>query len=174
MKLTNTLPAFELKGTDERMHSTHDYAQKTAIVVLFTCNHCPYARAYIKRIAELTEAYEPLNVGFFAINSNDAVRYPEDAFGNMIAMGKQLNLHGKYLHDESQEVARLFEAKRTPEVFLFDEQKTLVYQGAIDNNWEVAAAASQHYLKAALQAVLAGNRPDPTETPAIGCSIKWK
>jgi thiol-disulfide isomerase/thioredoxin len=146
------------------------------VVIIFTCNHCPYARAYIERIARLVTEYEKRNVGFFAISANDVSKYPEDSFENMIPMGKQLNLDGKYLYDESQQVAKAFSAERTPEVYVFNRHNRLVYHGLIDDNanYKMPQEVRHTYLKDALDAVLAGKEVIEKDTKAIGCTIKWK
>lgn len=176
MQINDLLPEFTLKGTDEKMHATNDYAESAAIVIIFTCNHCPYARAYMERISTLVAEYENRNVGFYAISSNDVAKYPEDSFENMKAMGKHLNLDGKYLYDESQEVAKTFAAERTPEVFVFNRQKRLVYHGLIDDNanYKEPREITKQYLKDALEAVRSGQEVLEKETKAIGCTIKWK
>lgn len=176
MQLNDLLPDFTLIGTDNKMHGTKDYSGKDAVVVIFTCNHCPYARAYMERINKLVADYERRNVGFFAINVNDAIKYPEDSFENMVPMGKLLNLDGKYLYDESQQIAKTFAAERTPEVFVFNKQRRLVYHGLIDDNanYKMPQEVRQTYLKDALNAVLSGKEILEKETKAIGCTIKWK
>lgn len=176
MRLDTLLPEFTLIGTDQKMRGTNDYADKDAVVIIFTCNHCPYARAYVERISQIVSDYENKNVGFYAISSNDVSKYPEDAFEKMIPMGKLLNLDGKYLYDESQQVAKAFAAERTPEVFVFDQQKRLVYHGAIDDNadYKNPRQVSKTYLKDVLDAILSGKEVPEMETPAVGCTIKWK
>lgn len=174
MRLNEKLPSFNLLGTDNIQHNIQDYQDKEAVVIIFTCNHCPYARAYISRINDLVSDYEKRNVGFYAISANDAKQYPEDAFINMVPMAQELNLEGKYLYDESQEIATKFNAKRTPEVFVFDREKKLVYQGAIDDNYQSEYLVKESYLKDALESLL-NNRPlNLQETNPIGCTIKWK
>ncbi len=176
MLLNDLLPVFTLIGTDHKLHSTKDYAHKDAVVIIFTCNHCPYARAYIERINRLVSDYEKRNVGFYAINVNDTAKYPEDSFDNMIPMGKLLNLDGKYLFDESQQTAKTFAAERTPEVYVFNQQRRLAYHGLIDDNanYKMPQSVSKTYLRDALDSVLAGNDVREKETKAIGCTIKWK
>ncbi len=174
MQLNTLLPGFTLKGTDNKMHSPNDYTGNDAVVILFTCNHCPYARAYIGRISKLVADYEKKNIGFYAINANDVSKYPEDSFEKMIPMGKLLNLDGKYLYDETQEVAKTFGAQRTPEAFIFNRQKQLVYHGAIDDNYENANAVRQLYVKDAIETILGGNEVAVKETKVVGCTIKWK
>lgn len=174
MTLNDYLPEFSLLGTDNKQHNINEYKDKEAVVIIFTCNHCPYARAYTGRIHELVKDFEKRNVGFYAISSNDAKQYPEDAFLNMTPMARELNLEGKYLYDESQEVATRFDAKRTPEVFVFDKQKKLVYKGAIDDNYQSENLVRESYLRKNLESLL-NNRPlKYKQTEPIGCTIKWK
>jgi len=174
MKINDPLPTFELKGTDGQMHHSAEANGKKATVVIFTCNHCPYARAYVNRIAQIADEYTPKGVAFFAINSNDPQRYPQDSFDNMIPMGHELHLHGRYLFDETQNIARAFGAERTPEVFAFDANHRLVYHGAIDDNWEHPKKVTLHYLKEALDALLSGKEVPRSDTQQVGCTVKWK
>lgn len=174
MQIADELIHFKLHGTDGEIHSSHIHDDKKALVVIFTCNHCPYARAYVSRIARLVDKFEPQGVGFFAISANDVVQYPSDSLENMHEVGKLMHMNGNYLYDESQEVAHSFGAQRTPEVFIFDINKKLAYHGAIDNNWEDADKATEHYVANALSFLLQGKEPAVKETPAVGCSIKWK
>lgn len=174
MQIADNLIHFELHGTDGEAHSSHQYDDKKALVIIFTCNHCPYARAYVSRIARLVDNYESRGVGFFAISSNDVVQYPADSLENMHEVGKLMHLNGHYLYDESQEVARAYGAQRTPEVFVFDVNRKLAYHGAIDNNWEHADKVTETYVANALDLLLQGKEPTIKETPAVGCTIKWK
>ncbi len=174
MQLGQTLPSFALHATDGEIRKSDDFSGKAASVIIFTCNHCPYARAYVSRIARLVDKYENEPVLFYTISSNDVLLYPLDSFENMIDMGRLMHLHGKYLWDESQETAHAFGAQRTPEVFAFNGEQKLVYHGAIDNNWEHADQVTAHYLQDGIDAVLQNKQPAVQETNAIGCSIKWK
>ena len=111
---------------------------------------------------------------FLAINANDAARYPADSFENMKVRATQKGFNFPYLHDESQEVASAYGAQRTPEVFVFDAERTLRYHGAIDDDYERPEAVRRPYLRQALDAVLAGELPTTATTPPVGCSVKWK
>jgi thiol-disulfide isomerase/thioredoxin len=173
MHLNDTLKHFELPGTDGKIHSTQDFDTKKALVIIVTCNHCPYAQAYVNRIHQLHSKYAE-EVGFIAINGNDADRYPMDAADQMVPMAAKLGLHPYYLHDEPQEVLSYLRAERTPEVFLFDGGRKCVYKGAIDDNWESADKAKRQYLQEAIEAVLNNQSITEAETPPVGCSIKWK
>jgi len=165
---------FSLPGVDGKTHSTGDFGDSKLLVVIFTCNHCPYARAYTGRIRSLRESYTMQELAILAINPNDAERYPEDAFSRMPAMAAAMGLGGLYLGDESQDVARQYSAGRTPEVFLFDQNRQLQYHGAIDDHWEYENNIKHPYLRSAIDALLKGETPKIRETPAVGCTIKWK
>jgi peroxiredoxin len=154
MRPGDFLVPFQLKGTDQQMHRSDELQEKDASVIIFTCNHCPYVRAYVTRLREIIKRYQNLHVGFFLINAMMPRHYPEDSFEHMIPMAEHLGIGGNYLHDETQEIAKAYGAERTPEVFVFAKNKSLVYHGAIDDNWEKPDEVSIHYLKAALDAVL--------------------
>lgn len=111
---------------------------------------------------------------FVAINANDAVKYPSDSFEAMVERAKEKGFNFPYLHDESQAIARAYGAQRTPEVFVFDRERRLCYHGAIDDNYKDPGAVKQHYLRSALDAVLAGKAAPVGETAPVGCTIKWK
>lgn len=168
------LPTFNLKGTDGLLHLSSNFKDSDVLVVIFTCNHCPYARAYIQRIARLVDEFEAQPVQIVAINSNDPTNYPEDSFEKMAPMAKMLNLSGLYLFDDTQEVATNFSAQRTPEVFVFDSNRKLAYHGAIDDNWDKENEVENQYLKNAIEALLEGRSPEVVGSKPIGCTIKWK
>lgn len=172
MKLGSTLFPFQLLGALNETVSTEDVDGRAALLI-FTCNHCPYARAYVTRIAQLRSEFPESELFIAAINPNDAEKYPEDSFENMAEMSAELTLDNNYLWDETQLVAETYGAQRTPEAFLFDKEGILQYKGAIDDNWESPGEVTQHYLKDAIEAVLNDQSPDLAETDAVGCSIKW-
>jgi peroxiredoxin len=165
-------PGFELPDTQGGRHSLEDGEAK-ATVVVFTCNHCPYALAWHDRILAVARDYADRGVRVLAINSNDATRYPRDSYEAMRERVRNEGWSLPYLHDETQEVARAFGAKVTPDVFVLDSEGRLRYRGAPDEDYSdpVHDAA---WLRAALDAVLAGREPDPAETEPVGCSVKWK
>lgn len=169
----NAIP-FSLPGVDERQHSLSDYAMKEAAVVIFSCNHCPYVRAWEDRIVNIQADYADKGVQLIAINSNDAAKYPDDSFPKMKERAREKNFNFPYLHDETQEIARAYGAERTPEVFLFDKKGVLRYHGAIDDNYDDPNAVKRHYLRNALDSVLAGTPVPVAETKPVGCSVKWK
>ena len=165
-------PAFKLPDTERVEHSLAN-GTFPATVVVFTCNHCPYALAWHDRIANAARDYADRGVRFLAINSNDADRYPRDSFEAMQKRVQEEDWPLPYLHDESQEVARDYGAKVTPDVFVIDGAGTLRYRGAPDADYGDPSQDAA-WLRAALDAVLDGRTPDPPETEPIGCSIKWK
>jgi len=166
-----TAPTFSLPDTAGRLHSP---GGATATVVVFTCNHCPYARAWHRRLVAVADDYKARGVKTLFINPNDASRYPADSLEKMaerVAAG-EFSDH-PYLRDESQEVARAYTAETTPDVFVIDASGTIRYRGAPDEDYEREELAAG-WLRAALDAVLAGTDPDPAETPPVGCTIKWR
>jgi len=165
---------FNLPGIDGTNHNLLEYSKKKAVVVIFSCNHCPYVRAWEDRMVEVQADYASRGVQLVAINSNDAVKYPEDSFEKMKERAREKKFNFPYLRDEGQEVAKAYGAERTPEVFLFDKTGALRYHGVIDDNYDDPAAVKIRYLREALDAVLTGTLPRTTETKPIGCTIKWK
>jgi hypothetical protein len=142
-------------------------------VVVFTCNHCPYALAWHDRIADVARDYEDRGVRFLAVNSNDPDRYPRDSPEAMRRRVEQEPWPMPYLHDATQDVARAYGAKTTPDVFVLDGERRLRYRGAPDrDHGDPGLRAS--WLREALDAVLAGEVPARPETKPVGCSIKWK
>jgi peroxiredoxin len=162
-------PTFTLPDTDGVEHSPGD---APATLVVFTCNHCPYALAWHGRIAAVARDYADVKV--LAISSNDAERYPRDSYD---AMRERVAADGgwpmPYLYDESQDVARAFDAKTTPDCFVIDASGRIAYRGAPDADHEDPSLDAA-WLREALDAVLGGSEPARAETQPVGCSIKWK
>ena len=168
-------PPFRLKNIDYQMVSSDDLTETSkALIVIFSCNHCPYVQAWEDRMIALGKTYQPKGAAFVLINANDSVKYPEDRFDEMRKRATVKGYPFPYLHDETQEVARSYGATRTPEVFLFDSQGILRYHGCIDDNYENPQAVRSHDLRNALEAVLTEQVPQKTDTAPIGCTIKWK
>ncbi|MFN0274834.1 MAG: thioredoxin family protein [Chitinophagales bacterium] len=168
---------FELKNTDGKMVKLSDYKDKNGVIVVFTCNHCPYAKAYENRIMELDKSYAAKGYPVIAINPNDPNREPEDSPEGMIKRAMAMNYTFPYLFDETQQVAKDFGATRTPHVYLLQKSNEgfkVAYIGAIDDNTDDAAAVTNKYLENAIVAVQKGETPNPSFTKAIGCTIKWK
>ena len=163
---------FSLKSTDEEMVSMANYPDAKGYIIIFTCNHCPYAIAYEDRIIELHNEWAPKGYPVIAINPNDPDVQPDDSFEKMKERASEKNFPFKYVLDKGQKVYPKFGAERTPHVFLVDENSILRYIGAIDNNYKSAEAADEHYLRDAISALEAGKDPNPAMTKAIGCTIK--
>ena len=173
ISIGTTIPEFSLPATDGRSYSQADLAAD-ATVVMFWCNHCPYVIPNQDRVISMQSEFAGQGVKFAAVCANNAVTHPADSFENMQARAREKGYNFPYLHDEDQSVARAFGAERTPEVFLFNREGILCYHGRIDDSHEDASRARSHDLRNAIEAVLAGRNPDPAETGAYGCSIKWK
>lgn len=169
-----TAPDFSLPATDGQNYSLSQFKGKAkAVVVIFACNHCPYVLAYEDRMVQICKDFAEKGVQFLVINANDEKNYPEDSFAKMKERAKQKKFPYPYLRDATQRVATSFGAGCTPEVFLLDKNFQLQYHGRIDDNWQEPAKVQQHYLREALNAVLAGKAVERQETHPIGCSIKW-
>lgn len=177
LALGQPAPPFDLPGTDGKTYSLEDFRGKArALAVIFSCNHCPYAIMSEDRMIALGKEYRDKGVQFILICSNDEVTYPQDSFENMKKRARGKGYPFPYLRDEPQTLAHAYGAKVTPHVFLFDSDLKLCYRGAIDDNINNPNAVKRHYLRDAIEALLAG-KPGEIETDrtrAVGCSIKWK
>lgn len=167
-----TAADFTLPGVDGRDHSYAEYQGGPGVAVVFTCNHCPYAQAWEGRLVGIARDYAG-RVPVVAISSNDAAAFPEDSFEEMARRARARDYTFDYLYDAGQEVARAYGSERTPEVFLFDAGRRLVYHGAVDDSRD-EHAVTRHYLRDALDALLEGRKPPVAETPPVGCTIKWR
>ena len=165
---------FELPGVDGKNHSLKELGDKKAVIILFSCNHCPYVQAYEDRIVQIQRDYADKGAQIVAINSNEDVNHPDDSFENMVKRAREKKFNFLYLRDESQKTARDYGATHTPHIFLFDKNRDLRYTGKIDDNWQEPSKVKKKYLREALDAVLAGKEVPEPETHAIGCTIKWK
>ena len=173
LKIGDKALDFSLIGTDDGQHSLNEYANKI-VVVVFSCNHCPYVRAWEDRMVKIQADYASKGAQLVVINANDASKYPDDSFQNMKVRAHEKKFNFPYLRDEDQKVASAYGAQRTPEVFLFDTNRTLQYHGAIDDNYDDPNAVKFHYLRNALDAVLNGTKVPIAETAPFGCTVKWK
>lgn len=173
MSVIETAPTFDLPGVDGRNHSLEEYADAPVLVLVQSCNHCPYVLAWEGRIDALQREYADRGVRIVAINSNDATAYPADSFEAMEEHARDASYSFDYLYDESQAIARALGAERTPEAYLFDADRKLVYHGAVDDNRD-EEGVTQHYLRDAIEAALAGEAPPIADTPAVGCTVKWR
>jgi peroxiredoxin len=168
------LIGFELPGVDGQTHNASAYADRNALVIIFSCNHCPYARAWEDRIVQIQTDYADKGVQLIVISANDAAKYPDDSFPKMQEHAQEKGFNFPYLYDESQEVARAYGAERTPEIFVFDQNRVLRYQGTIDDNYDDPNAVTAPYLRNALDAILSNQTPGVEQTAPVGCTIKWK
>ena len=166
-------PQFHLPGIDGQNHSLDSYADADVLVLVQSCNHCPYVQAWEGRLSAIASDYAGRGVRVVAVNSNDADRYPEDSFEEMQKRSQAQGFAFDYLYDEPQAVAKALESQRTPEVFLYDGDRRLRYHGAIDDSRD-ETSVSQRYLRDALDAVLSGQDPPVAETPPVGCTMKWR
>ncbi|MFA0961940.1 thioredoxin family protein [Roseivirga sp. BDSF3-8] len=168
---------FKLKNIDGEMVSLSDYSDAKGYIVVFTCNHCPYAKMYEQRIIELHNKYADQGYPIVAINPNDPVKQPQDSYENMQKRAKEKDYPFAYLVDETQEIARTYGAAYTPHVFLLKKEgnkNRVAYIGAIDNNYKNAEEADVKYVEAAVDNLLAGEGVQTKQAKGIGCTIKWK
>lgn len=164
---------FSLRRTDGSMVSSTTYKSKAAWVVIFTGNHCVYAKKYEDRLIALGKEMASKGIGFLFINSNDPNQNEEESLANMKTRAKDKGFPFEYLQDDQQTVAKLFGAQKNPEAYVLKGNQVL-YKGAIDNNPLMPEKADRLYLRDAIEAVLAGKNPSQSNVPASGCNIKWK
>ena len=153
--------------------SLEDVMTDVGAVVVFECNHCPYVIGNLNRMNKAAALAEELGMGFVGINSNDADNYPEDSYGNMVKRADK-GMPYPYPHDESQEVATAWGAKRTPEFYLMNGEGVVVYRGRLDNSPRNAMEATTRDLADAMDSLSMGDLPPVNRTESIGCSVKWK
>jgi len=175
LPLGTTAPDFNLPDPDGKIVSLADFKDKSALLVLFICNHCPYVKHIRTGLAQLARDYLPKQVAIIGINSNDAANYPEDSPAKMKAEVKSAGYTFPYLYDESQAVAKAYRAACTPDLYLFDQNHRLVYRGQFDDSRPGnGIPVTGRDLRAALDAVLAGKPVLPDQKASVGCNIKWK
>lgn len=173
LRIGDPAPDFSLPGTDSRTHSLDSFTDRSILVIVFSCNHCPYVQAYEDRLVAIQRDYTDRGVQLIAINSNDDTNYPEDSYDNMVMRAKAKDFPFPYLRDASQDVARRYGATHTPQLFVFGRDRRLRYTGKIDDNWQRPQAVRRHYLRDTLDALLKDVDPQEAVTHAIGCTIKW-
>ncbi len=174
--LGTTAPDFNLPDTvSGKMMSLVELKSDRATVVMFICNHCPYVKHIQTGLVQLTRAYLTQGVSFVAISSNDVAQYPEDGPGPMKELAERLGFPFPYLYDESQEIARAYQAACTPDFYIFDRDLKLVYRGQFDDSRpsnQVPVTGKD--VRAALDNILTGQPVNPEQKPSLGCNIKWK
>lgn len=169
-------PDFRLKDTEEKLRSLSQFTDKEGLLVVFTCNHCPYAKAAWPVIIELYHRYKD-RISFVAINPNDERQYPEDSFEQMKKKKKDWRIPFPYLQDETQVVAKLYHAQCTPDPYLFKNEAgdfKLFYHGRINDNWQNPTNVKEKNLEEAIEFLLQNQSAPANQPPSMGCSIKWK
>jgi len=172
LALGSPAPDFDLPGVDNRRYSLTSFAGKPVLVVIFSCNHCPYVKDYETRMVSIQRDYAAKGVQLVAINSNDDKAYPEDSFTEMVRRAKERGFNFPYLRDETQTVVEAYGGICTPHVFAFDNRRILHYRGRIDDSRDKSKVTS-HDLRNALDDMLAGREVSVPDTKPFGCSIKW-
>ena len=167
-------PDFDLTGVDSKNYSLTDFADAKLLIVVFSCNHCPYVVGSEDRMVELHADYRSKGVAMIAVNSNETDNHPTDSFEHMIERAREKGFAFPYVRDESQEVALAYGALRTPHYFVFDAERKLRYTGRMDDNPRQPGQETTHELRDALDALLEGKDPPVPVTNPIGCNVKWK
>ncbi len=173
LKTGDQAPDFDLMGIDDKKHSLNDYKDYDGLLVVFICNHCPYVKA---KVEALKEIYEKFNgrIPLVGINSNDPINYPDDSFENMKKIAGEKGIKFDYLVDDSQEIAKKYGATCTPDPFLFDKDRKLVFHGRIDNAMNPDDSVTEKTMIDNMEKLLANEKIERDFDPSIGCSIKWK
>jgi peroxiredoxin len=177
VKVGDKAPTFSLKNVDGQIVSLSDYKEAKGLIVIFTCNHCPYAKLYEERIIALHKKLAPKGFPVVAINPNAPEIVPEDSYENMQKRAKEKGYPFPYLFDETQEVAKAYGATKTPHVFLLKregEDFVVAYIGAIDDSPNDPKKVQRRYVEEAVEAILSGKPVPTSETKAIGCSVKYR
>ncbi|HTY88238.1 MAG TPA: thioredoxin family protein [Candidatus Acidoferrum sp.] len=175
LPLGTAAPDFKLPDTNGKIVALADFKSQRALLVVFLCNHCPYVKHIRAGLAQLARDYQPRGVGIVGINANDVANYPEDSPARMKEEVKSAGYLFPYLYDETQAVAKAYRAACTPDFYLFSQEQKLVYRGQLDDSRPGnGVPVTGKDLRAALDAVLAGQPVPPDQKPSIGCNIKWK
>lgn len=174
LQLGEKAPDFSLPGVDGKTWSLKDFSDAKLLIVVFSCNHCPYVVGSEDRMNAFYDDYKDKGVAMVAINSNETEGHPTDDFDHMVERAKEKGFEFPYLRDESQEVAKAYGALRTPHYYVFDGNRTLQYTGRMDDNPREPGQESTHELRDAVDALLAGETPAVQLTNPIGCNVKWK
>ena len=165
---------FNLKGVDGKYYSLNDFKDKKVLCIIFMCNHCPYVVAVQQRINQIAKDYGGKSFALVGINPNDPVTYPDDSYENMKVRAKEEGYVFPYLWDETQEIARKYDAVCTPDVYLYDDNRILKYRGRIDDNWKDETSVTRNELRMAVDRLLENKDIEFEMVPSLGCSIKWK
>lgn len=174
LQIGEKAPGFSLPGVDGKTWSLEDFSDAKLLVVVFSCNHCPYVVGSEDRMNAFYDDYKDKGVELVAINSNETEGHPTDDFDHMVERAKEKGFEFPYLRDESQDVAKAYGALRTPHYYVFDEDRKLQYTGRMDDNPREPGKETTHELRDAVEALLAGERPSAPVTNPIGCNVKWQ
>ena len=175
LPLGTKAPEFSLPDTDGNSVALSDLADKKGLLVIFMCNHCPFVKHVAAQLKTLADDYLSQELAIVGISSNDAEKYPDDSPSAMATEKQQRGYNFPYLYDEDQSVAQAYAAACTPDFYLFDASMKLVYRGQLDaSRPDSGIPVTGEDLRAAIDAVLAGQSPSEQQTPSIGCNIKWK
>lgn len=180
MAIGTLMPQFNpLRGVDGKSYAWDNFKSTKLLVIVFSCNHCPYVQAYEERMIAFQRDYAAKGVQLVAINSNETSHYPTDTYEEMVKRAMERGFNFPYLRDEDQTVAEAFGATHTPEFFVFaaeeeEAQQRLRYHGKMDDNYQNPSAVTRKYVEEAVNAILAGKPVAEPETHSIGCTIKWK
>lgn len=167
-------PDFRLKGTDGDWHTLDGLRGQKGTLIVFMCNHCPYVKAILDRLVRDARDLAALGVTTVGINANDPVAYPEDSFANMVELAKQKSFPFPYLYDETQEVARAYDAMCTPDFFGFNAELGLQYRGRLDESRTTLVPNARRDLFEAMKQVAETGQGPTDQVPSMGCSIKWR
>ncbi|MGI0041402.1 MAG: thioredoxin family protein [Nitrosopumilaceae archaeon] len=173
LKAGDKAPDFDLLGIDNMKHGLSEYKDYKGLLVVFMCNHCPYVQAKIKALVEIYNKFKD-KIAIIGINSNDPTNYPDDSFENMKKFVKEKGIKFTYLVDETQQVAKKYGAVCTPDPFLFDQDRKLIFHGRIDNAMKPEDVATEKTMILNIEKFLYGKKVEKDFDPSMGCSIKWK
>jgi peroxiredoxin len=174
LQIGQQAPDFSLFAVDGERYSLANFKDAKILVVVFSCNHCPFVIGSEERMRRFYDEYARRGVAMVAINSNETENHPEDSFDKMAIRAREKGIRWPYLRDESQDVARAYGALRTPHFYVFDAERKLRYTGRMDDNPRTPGAEKTHELRDAVEALLAGKAPSVPVTNPIGCNVKWK
>jgi len=175
LPLGTEAPDFSLPDVDGEFVALSDFKEAPALLIIFMCNHCPFVKHIMDKLLTLIKEYQQQGVAVAAINSNDATNYPEDRPEMMVRLAKEKGFTFPYLYDGTQKVAKAYKAACTPDFFLFDKDKKLIYRGRMDDSTpSTNVPVTGRDLTAALDAALAGNQVPCDQKPSMGCNIKWR
>jgi peroxiredoxin len=175
VEMGNEAKNFSLKGVDGKKHSLSDYTEARALVLIFMCNHCPYVQAIWGRLNALQDRFADRGLQLIGINPNTANEgYEEESFEKMKDYAREYEMNFPYLEDKDQSVSKLYQAQCTPDIYLYNSERKLVYHGRLDDSWRDGEGVQKEDLALAIETLLDGGTPNEDQVSSMGCSIKWK